>query len=562
MNFLPRFLTFREWAIVGVAACITAIAIAAEAAADSSPVSAPAGDIFVQGIIPSIEIEIPEAGLEILRRYNWRETTPDNPREDVRATVREGVHTYTNVAVHLKGSYGSFRPIDSGKPALTLNFDKFAKGQRFHGLQKLHLNNSVQDQSYISEIVSRELFAKAGIPVPRAGHAVVSLNEKTPQLYVLVEGWNKQFLKRHFKNAKGNLYDGGAAKDIDRPIEVQSGDKPEDRSRLQDLIFASTNATRRTELLPAVLDVDQFLSFLSMELLTVHWDGYARNRNNYRVFHNLDTDRFVFLPHGLDQMFGMWRSSPRDSITPMCKGIVAKAVMSSPALRSNYLLRASVLFTNVFDFNSITTRVHELSRRIQPHLLRDLNALTRQSSAATWFIDRIEERIDSVRDQLRDELVAPTTPLAFDTNGTTRVKGWRESTEGGTAAFNRRVGPIETLHISAESGYALGSWRTKVLLSEGSYRFTGRVKTDRLVTNGVPRGGVSLRVSGERTAPIISSADDWTTLSYDFDVPGLLDTELVCELRASRGAVTFDASSLKLVRLNHGSNSIKAVKPQ
>lgn len=551
MNFPPRSSATRWWLAVGLVAFVTANTPAAEAAADSSTLAAPAADIFVRGVIPSIEIEIPEAGLQVLRAYKWREVTEDNPREDVQATVREGDRIYTNVAVHLKGSYGSFRPIDSDKPALTLNFDKFAKGQRFHGLQKLHLNNSVQDPSYISEIVSRELFAKAGIPVPRAGHLVVSVNGRRAQLYVLVEGWNKQFLKRHFKNTKGNLYDGGAAKDIDRPIEVQSGDKPEDRSRLQDLLMAcrETNAIARTQRLDEVLDTDQFVSFLAMELLTVHWDGYARNRNNYRIFHNLDTDRFVFLPHGLDQMFGMWRSTPRDSITPMCKGIVAKAVMGSPALRSNYLQRASVLFTNVFDFHSITTRVHELSRRIQPHLLRDIRALTEQDRAATWFMERISERMDSVRDQLHEELVAAVTPLAFDGNGTARLKGWRESTEAGNAAFAHRMGEPETLRISAENGYTLSSWRTKVLLAEGSYRFTGRVKTDRLATNGVPRGGVTLRVSGERAAPTIASAADWTALTYDFEVSGLLDTELVCELRASRGTVVFDADSLRLTRL-------------
>jgi hypothetical protein len=287
-----------------------------------------------------------------------------------------------------------------------------------------------------------------------------------------------------------------------------------------------------------------------MELLTVHWDGYARNRNNYRVFHNLDTDRFVFMPHGMDQMFGTYRSSARDSITPMCKGVVAKAVMGSPALRSNYLQRASVLFTNVFDFTVITTRVHQLSQRIRPHLLREANALARQSSAEEWFIQRVEERIDSVRDQLNDELITPTTPLTFDTTGSARIKGWRESSESGSAAFNRRIGTPETLHIAAENGPTLSSWRTKVLLSEGSYRFTGRVKTANLLTNQVTRGGVTLRISGERAAPLITTADDWTTLSYDFEVSGLLDTELVCELRASRGSVTFDATSLKLVRLN------------
>jgi spore coat protein CotH len=101
------------------------------------------------------------------------------------------------VAIHLKGSAGSFRPVED-KPALTLNFDKFAPGQRFHGLKKIHLNNSVQDSSYLSEQISRELFLAAGVPTTRATQAKVQLNGRNLGVCVLVEGWNKQFLKRHF----------------------------------------------------------------------------------------------------------------------------------------------------------------------------------------------------------------------------------------------------------------------------------------------------------------------------------------------------------------------------
>src|SRR5687767_10154125 len=124
--------------------------------------------------VSRIKIEIPPDSLAVLREYNqvWRKARPE--RTDVRVTVREGRNLYTNVAVHLKGSY-SFQPIDA-KPSLTLNFDKFAPGQRFHGLTKIHLNNSAQDPSYLCEAFARELFNDLGIPSPRAGHALVNLN--------------------------------------------------------------------------------------------------------------------------------------------------------------------------------------------------------------------------------------------------------------------------------------------------------------------------------------------------------------------------------------------------
>jgi hypothetical protein len=82
------------------------------------------GDDLFSRPVPQLQIEIPAGGMATLRAYQqvWRQPRPE--RVDVRATVREGGHVYTNVAIHLKGSF-TFQPIDA-KPSLTLNFDKAA----------------------------------------------------------------------------------------------------------------------------------------------------------------------------------------------------------------------------------------------------------------------------------------------------------------------------------------------------------------------------------------------------------------------------------------------------
>src|SRR5205823_8934776 len=100
-------------------------------------------------------------------------------------------------------------------------------------------------------------------------------------VYVLVEGWNKQFLKRHFKNPDGVLYDGGFAKDITYPLELESGE-PTDRTDLRELASAAreSNALERMARLGKVLDVDRFISFIATEVLLAHWDGSMMNKNN------------------------------------------------------------------------------------------------------------------------------------------------------------------------------------------------------------------------------------------------------------------------------------------
>ena len=97
-----------------------------------------------------MSIEISREGMNTLRRYHWRSDGDKSDRVAASATVREGDTVFTNVAIHTKGSSGSFRPIDS-KPALTLNFDRFADGQKhrrgiIYDFQQSHLSILTRNQ--------------------------------------------------------------------------------------------------------------------------------------------------------------------------------------------------------------------------------------------------------------------------------------------------------------------------------------------------------------------------------------------------------------------------------
>src|SRR6185503_11283612 len=67
------------------------------------------------GTIPSLRIHISDSEFAKLVQ---------DVRQYVKATVTEGENVYTDVGIHAKGGFGSFRPLDRN-PSLTLNFDKF-----------------------------------------------------------------------------------------------------------------------------------------------------------------------------------------------------------------------------------------------------------------------------------------------------------------------------------------------------------------------------------------------------------------------------------------------------
>jgi hypothetical protein len=358
--------------------------------------------------LPRLEIEIADSDVATLRGYfwnGWNRRPAERPQ--VLATVRDGQNVYTNVALHLKGAAGSFRPFDD-KPALTLNFNKNVHGQKFHGYSKISLNNSVQDSTYLCEALCRELSDEAGIPVPRAQWATVLINGRDLGLYVLLEGADKEFLRRYFKNINGNFYDGGFCQEVNSQLEAHSGANPENHSDLERLLAAVREADpeARWAQLNRVLDVDRFITSLALEVLICHWDGYALNRNNYRIFHDLETDHLVFIPHGMDQMFGLpdWerRSSPESSIEPAMRGVVARAVMNSTKGRKLYFERMQRLRDRFFKEDQLLQRVHELDHRIRPTLAAyDPIWASQHDRAVKKLCDHVHRRIQSVDQQLK-----------------------------------------------------------------------------------------------------------------------------------------------------------------
>jgi spore coat protein H len=498
-------------------------------------------EFFKSGQIPSLKIEITGTNLSNLRKDN---------RKYVRCTIREGEKVYQEVAIRLKGAAGSFRGLDD-RPALTVNFDKFVEGQEFHGLQKMHLNNSVQDPSYLTELICGEMFVAAGVPAARTTHARVELNGRDLGLYVLKEGFDKVFLKRHFKSTKGNLYDGGFIREITDDLEKDSGDDVKDHADLKALASAAQIAdpAQRMEALRKVLDVERFVKFIAMEVMTWHWDGYAMKRNNYRVYHDLDHDKIVFFPHGMDQMF--WE--PDGPILPNFDGLVARAITTTTEGRRLYRQQMGEMLTNVFKLEVITNRIAEVQKRIRPVLASISSSAAKNHDGIVRNLrNQIIARAASIERQLN---VPEPKPLAFNSANEAKVSGWRVQNEAGGADLSKGNDPEagEVLKIRVANGGSVASWRTRVLLEGGRYRFQGRARTVGVAAVSDNKGeGAGLRISGSQQprGNKLKGDTPWTNVAYEFPVPpGAGEVELICELRARRGEAWFDAKSLKLVKI-------------
>lgn len=370
--------------------------LAASLAAWQQPKNDQAAAFFKDGKIPRLTITLDEEHLKKLRSKD---------REYTSCTIKEGDDSLTDVGIHLKGAAGSYRPFDD-KPALTLKLDRFVAGQRFHGLDKIHLNNSVQDPSYLTEIVCSELFLAAHVPTARATHAVVDLQGKKRGLYVLKEGYDAAFLRRHFGDATGHLYDGGFLTDIDGPIRKSGGQPAPEHADLKALAVAcrEPDHAQRFARMDKLLDIDRFVTMMAIEVMTWHWDGYGMKSNNFRMYHDPKSDKLVFIPHGMDQMF--WE--PNGSISPPMQGMVARALFEMPEQRKRYYRRVGELSETIFTADKLGRRIDELRARVKPaateidagfarEVNRQIDDLKNRARARAEHVDRtIKAKLEEI----------------------------------------------------------------------------------------------------------------------------------------------------------------------
>ena len=346
---------------------------------------------FASGKVLHLSIELGPKELQSLRTA---------PRTYVRATLKDGEKTYNDVGVHLKGAAGSFRGIDD-KPNLTLNMDKFVKKQTYRGMDKFHLANSLQDPSYVAEMICGELFRAGGVPASRVAHAVVTINGRRRGLYYIKEGYDRFFLERHFGTRKGNLYDGGFLRDIDQPLQVLSSrDDVKGHKDLEALAAAARegNPAVRFQKLEKLLDLDRFLSYLALQVITWDWDGYPMNRNNYRIYHDPKRDKIVFIPSGMDQMF----ADPNGTLFPNFQGFVARALIDTAEGRKRYLVRMDEIMKKLYKPDELVKRLDGLQKRVQPALQSvDPGAGRDYPHHVNRLRQAVQQRAKSIDDQLK-----------------------------------------------------------------------------------------------------------------------------------------------------------------
>lgn len=339
----------------------------------------------------------------------------DDPRavHDFRVTLDETaidglgrgqpeVHAYVehlgqrhHVGLRLKGS-STYRDLD-GKPSFKIDFGEWVPGGTLLGTRRLTLNSMVFDASMMRERISYTLHELAGVPAPRHAYARVWVNGEYYGVYSVVETLDEQWLERtHPTDDEGNLYDttfnqtdltgfqkGG--------FVLQEGDPLTAGADIDALIDHLDH-----EGIDATLDArfvrPEVLSMWAIDLATPNWDGYARNINNYLLYHAPLSDRWTFVPWSQDTAFrgdgGVWLN------------LIGRGVASCHAnTRCDAELSAEVLrILDLWETHDLLGMAEETWTWLRP--LCEADPRREKECDADDLFDKLRDRPNAVRESL------------------------------------------------------------------------------------------------------------------------------------------------------------------
>lgn len=176
-----------------------------------------ADSLFDTSYVHKINIRVNEA--------DWQEMLENAINEEyISCDITIDGETLKNVAIRPKGntSLSSVSSMDSDRYSFKVEFDHYDDGITYKGLDKLALNNLIQDNTYMKDYLSYRIMQEAGAAAPLCSFTYVTVNGNDWGLYLAIEAVEESFAKRVYGNNYGQLY---------KPDSMNMGNRDEDNGR-------------------------------------------------------------------------------------------------------------------------------------------------------------------------------------------------------------------------------------------------------------------------------------------------------------------------------------------
>lgn len=115
---------------------------------------------------------------------------------------------YQDIGIRAKGntSLSMVSAMGSDRYSFKLEFDHYDGARTYYGLDKLSLNNTIQDTTYMKDYLTYRMMGAFGVDAPLCSYVYITVNGEDWGLYLAVEGVEDAFLRRNYGSDPGALY--------------------------------------------------------------------------------------------------------------------------------------------------------------------------------------------------------------------------------------------------------------------------------------------------------------------------------------------------------------------
>ena len=116
--------------------------------------------------------------------------------------------TISNCAIRAKGntSLSNVKQYGNNRYSFKVEFDHYDDALNYYGLDKLVLNNNIQDNTLMKDYLTYRMMAYMGVDAPLVSYVYVTVNGEDFGLYLAIEGIEESFLERNYDTDYGELY--------------------------------------------------------------------------------------------------------------------------------------------------------------------------------------------------------------------------------------------------------------------------------------------------------------------------------------------------------------------
>ncbi len=320
--------------------------------------------------------------------------------------------SFKNVGIRAKGntSLSTVASLGSERYSFKIEFDHYDGTRSYHGLDKLSLNNLIQDSTMIKDYLTYTMMNEFGVNSSLCSFVYITVNGEDWGLYVAVEGVEEAFLERNYGADYGELYkpdsmsfgggrgqngnfgfDGGFGMGSSDVKLQYIDDEPDSYSNIwnnaktditeadQNRLIESLKKLSGNEDVESVVDIEQVLRYFVVHNYVCNDDSYTGMMvHNYYLYEK--DGRLAMIPWDYNLAFGTFGggdatgtvNTPIDA--PVSGGSSDRPMLNWIFENEEYTTRYHEYFAEFLSSVDIQGMIDHAYNLIQPYVEKDPTA--------------------------------------------------------------------------------------------------------------------------------------------------------------------------------------------